>query len=133
MAADTQVLFNGNNRYVVKLMNFDGTAESDVVKVDISTLIGPDGKTVPTSFSVEGILYDVQGFSAVKLEFDASTDDPFAVLSLAGYMDLRGVGGIIDPKSSGYTGDILLTTVAADSGYDGTETYDITLFLRKRQ
>lgn len=133
MAATTRVLMSGNNKHVVKLMNYDGTAENAVVKVDISTLIGPDKVNAPSKFSVESILYDVQGFSAVKLAFDANTDDPFAVLSLAGLMDLRGVGGIIDPASTGHTGDIVLTTIAADTNYDGTESYDITLVLRLKQ
>lgn len=132
MAAVTKVLVNGNNKYVIKLMNFDGTAESAVVKVDISTLTGPTLGVTTGKLAVEGIIYDVQGFSAVKLAWDATTDDPFAVLSLAGYLDYRGVGGLQDPQSGGHVGDIVLTTVAADSAYDGTETYDITLILRKK-
>lgn len=133
MAAVSKVVLDGRNKYIIHLTNFDGTAESAVKKVDISTLVGPDGVNPPSKFTVEAIVYDVQGFSAVKLAFDANTDDPFAVLSLAGTMDLRGIGGYTDPQSTGYTGDIMLTTVAADSNYDGTETYDILLILRKKQ
>lgn len=133
MAAVSRVVFDGRNKYIIHLTNFDGTSESAVKKVDISTLIGPDGVNAPSKFVVESIIYDVQGFSAVKLAFDANTDDVFAVLSLAGTIDLRGVGGYVDPQSTGYTGDIMLTTVAADSAYDGTETYDILLILRKKQ
>lgn len=124
---DVKVVHNGRRRYVVHLTNVsDGTGENDVVKVDVSTLIGPDG-TPPTYTVVEEIQYSIQGFTSVRLEWDATTDDEIATLSSGnGYLNFRQIGGLVDPKSSGTTGDILLTTAGAVSG----ATYDITLVVR---
>jgi hypothetical protein len=123
----TNVLFAGTRRRVVQLLNVsDGTGESDVVKVDVSALTGPDG-SAPTSVAIEAVEYNVQGFTSVRLEFDATTDDKALLLGTgSGTLDFTFAGGIQDPASSGTTGDLLLTTAGAVSG----ATYDITLFLR---
>ena len=127
--ADTvtsQVLFAGTKKRSVKLTNVsDGTGESDVVKVDVSALTGPDG-SAPTSATVEEIWWDIQGFTSVRLEWDATTDDPIAFLSGTGYLDFTQLGGARDPKSTGTTGDIMLTTAGAVSG----ATYTIVLVVR---
>lgn len=124
---DSKVLFAGTRRRVVKLTNIsDGTGESDVVKVDVSALIGPDG-SAPTSVAIEEVQWSIQGFTSVRFEFDATTDDEALTLSAGnGFMNFRDVGGVVDPKSTGTTGDLLLTTAGAVSG----ATYDITLVLR---
>lgn len=127
--ADTvtsQVLFNSRNRRAIKLTNIgDSTGEADVIKFDISTFTGPNG-AVPTSLTVEEIWYNIQGYTSVRLEWDATTDDPIAVLSGSGYLNFKGVGGARDPKSSGTTGDILLTTAGNASG----NTYTIIIVVR---
>lgn len=123
----TNVIFAGTRRRSVQLLNVsDGTGESNVVKVDVSALIGPDG-SAPTYTVVEEIQYAIQGFTSVRLVWDATTDDEIAVLpSGSGYLNFKEAGGLVDPKSSGTTGDILLTTAGAVSG----ATYDITLVIR---
>jgi hypothetical protein len=128
---DTKVLFNGSKLYVVRLTNLsDGTGESAVIKVDISTLTGPDRVNAPSKMKVREINYNINGFTYVRLLWDATTDDEIAHLPTgSGYIDLTGVGGSVDPKSTGATGDILLTTGGAASG----ATYDITLVLEKKQ
>lgn len=124
---DSKVLFAGTRRRVVKLTNIsDGIGESDVVKVDVSALIGPDG-SAPTHVAIEEVQWSIQGFTSVRIEFDATTDDEALTLAAGnGFMNFRDVGGVVDPKSSGTTGDLLLTTAGAVSG----ATYDITLVLR---
>lgn len=124
---NTNVLFNGTRRRVVQLTNVsDGTGESDVVKVDVSALTGPDG-SAPTYIVIEEITWSIQGFTSVRLEFDATTDDEAVVLGAGnGYMNFVNAGGLKDPKSTGTTGDLLLTTAGAVSG----ATYDITLVVR---
>jgi hypothetical protein len=124
---DSKVVFAGTRRRVVKLINIsDGTGESDVVKVDVSALVGPDG-TAPTYIAIDEVQWSIQGFTSVRLEWDATTDDEALVLAAGnGYLNFTNVGGLVDPKSSGTTGDLLLTTAGAVSG----ATYDITLSLR---
>jgi len=124
---DTKVLSATTRKYTLKLTNIsDGTGETTVTKLDISTLVGPDG-TAPTSTVVESIEGMVQGFSSVHLFWDHTTNDEIAVLGTGyTYFDWRDIGGNADPKSSGGTGDILLTTVGASA----TATYDITITLR---
>ena len=127
---DTITMADGLRNHIVRLTNVsDGTGESDVKKVDISTLTGPDGVagTAPDSFAIEYVSWAIQGFSSVRIEFDATTDDEGLVLT--------GVGErvfdppLADPKSTGYTGDIFLTTAGAVNG----ATYDIVLHLKKKQ
>ena len=124
-SVDSIVVFSGTRRRVVRLTNVsDGTGESAVVKVDKSTLTGPDG-TEPTKLVVEKIEYATSGMQ-VRLFWDHTTDDEIAILDGHGCMDWSAVGGLVDPASAGETGDIVLTT----SGHTSGDTYTITLYLR---
>jgi hypothetical protein len=101
----------------------DGTGESAVAKITLSSLIGPQN-IAPTAVKIREILYNIQGFSSVRILFDHTTDDVAAVLPAGtGYMDFTGLNGLMDPRSAGATGNILFTTVGASA----TATYDITL------
>ena len=126
-AVTSNVIFAGSRRYIIQCQNIsDGTGESDVVKVDVSALTGPNG-IAPTSVVIEAVEYSIQGFSSVRIEFDATTDDKALTLGPGfGSLDFSYAGGIKNPKSTGTVGDILFTTAGALSG----ATYDITLFLR---
>ena len=125
----SNVIADGLRNYIIKLTNSsDGTGESAVTKVDISTLTGPDGINSPSYFAVKQIEYDIQGFTSVALYFDATSDDELAFLSGQGFFDYSQAL-FNDPQSSGTTGDIKLTTNGAVSG----ATYDITLHLVKKQ
>ncbi len=127
---DVRPLFIGAQRVAYRLTNIsDGTGESAVVKVDISTLIGPDNIAAPTRTVVEQIEWSIQGFSSIRLFWDHTTDDEIAVLAGAGFKDYRSVGGLCDPGSSGGTGDVLLTT----AGNAANATYDITIVLRLKK
>lgn len=87
----------------------DGTAESAVTKVDISTLPGS-----PTKVRISKMNWTVSGMG-VKVYFDHTTDDLVAVLSGDGEI----CAPLEDPASAGGTGDILFTTfgAAANSSY----------------
>ena len=53
---DTRTLEDGLRNHIVRLTNIsDGTGESDVIKVNISGLTGPDGivGTAPDSFAIK--------------------------------------------------------------------------------
>lgn len=123
---DTKVINRGKRYYVVHLQNrSDGTGESGVTKVDISTLTNAAGATATYSV-VDRIEYSVWGFNHVRLDWDHTTDDEIATLSGQGIIDWQPAGGNVDPKTSGGTGDILLTTNGGASG----SGYDITLWIR---
>lgn len=125
---NTQVVFDGQRRYVVHLTNeSDGTGESAVTKVDISTLTNGAGDTATYS-TVDLIEYSVWGFNYVALEWNATTNDEIAVLFGQSVNDWVAHGGKTDPQSSGSTGDIVLTT---DGGADGSG-YDISIHLRPK-
>jgi len=124
-AVTTNVMYTGGHKYCVLLTNIsDGTGEAAVTKVDASTLVGPDG-TAPTDIVIERVEYVCDGLQ-VRLLWDATTDDVALVLAGSGYFDFTEAGGLHNPKSSGYTGDINLTTNAHTAG-DG---YTVSLYLR---
>lgn len=120
----TKVVFAGKRRYIVHLTNVsDGTGESNVIKVDKSTLTGLNGQE-PTKLVVEKIHYDVSAIR-VLLTWDQTSDETIAVLQNIGKLDWTKEGGLVGANTGG-TGDILLTTANQTVG-DG---YDITLYLR---
>jgi hypothetical protein len=108
-AVNTQVLQAGSVRKFIKFTNLsDGTGESAVVKVDASALAGRAAKNV----SIESIFWSIKGMR-VKVHFDADTDDTALILDGSGYWDFSEFAGIDNPKSTGYTGDIMFTTITA--------------------
>lgn len=123
---DNIVVYKGTRRYVSRHTNVsDGTGEAAVIKVSLAGLVGPDG-TPPTAAVVEEVLWNIQGFTSVRLFWDHTTDDEIKVLTGGGYMDMRPNGGLMDPRTAGGTGDILFTTAGAVAN----ATYDITIVLR---
>jgi hypothetical protein len=124
---NTQVLHNGRKKYSALFTNLsDGTGEAAVKKIDVSTLTGPS-LAVVTYLSIEEIHWDIQGFTDVRLLFDATTDDLAYVMSPGqGFVSFKDQGGLVDPQSTGTTGDLMLTTTGAASG----DTYSITVVCR---
>lgn len=138
-ATTTQTLFDDGGHIVVHLTNVsDGTGESAVTKVDISTFVG--GGTT-TRCALEAIAWQTVGMG-FNLLWDASTDVLFFTTGNAtsqGFIDYvngtgrRGPGtgpgktGITNNAGSGINGDILLTTAGHSSG----DSYVVTLWLRK--
>lgn len=121
---DTVTLFRGTTRCAVRLTNIsDGTGESAVVKVDKSAIAATLGITEPSKIVVEELYWNIQGFNSVRLHFDHTTDDELDVLCNSGYRDYKPFGGLVDPGSSGGTGDIILTTNGGASG----STYSILI------
>ena len=131
--ADTvtsRVLFSATNarKYCVHLTGIsDGTGESNVVKVDRSTLTTPDG-TAPSKIKISTIRWNTQGYQYIKLSWDHTADDTAMVLNGNGYECFDAYGHLVDPNTSvdavtGAIGDLLLTSVGAASG----SSYDITI------
>jgi len=124
-AVTTNVLFSGINRYAARFTNIsDGTGETNVVKIDISALPGS-----PTRTAIEEVSWDVQGFSAIKITWDHSTDDTADVFSGRGARSYKDVSYLFDPASSGGTGDVLFTTLGTNASGN---TYDIVLVIQLR-
>jgi len=139
----TIVLRDDNSHYVIHCTNVsDGTGESAVIKANISTLTMADnghnqGTKVPVSFQVEKVCGNVMGTAATTLEpvglkfaFDAATDDTFLYVGGGEFSyDWRAEGGLTDPRSTTFTGDIVVTFDAKAVAGDG---YSFTLWLRKK-
>lgn len=122
----TQVIAAGPRYHVIHMTNVsDGTGESLVTKVNLSTLSLGNG-VVPTKTSVKEIQWSIQGFTSVRLYWDHTTDNTIAVLAQGnGYSEFGMLGMLSDPASAGGTGNVLLSTAAPIAG----ATYDITLVL----
>lgn len=122
-AVTSQTLVDGERNVVMKFTNVsDGTGESAVLKVDVSTLSG-----APTSVKITKVQYDIQGMS-VTLLWDATTDVTAVVLGTGqATLDFTKAGGLINNAGVGVTGDILLTTVGHTLG----DTYSIVLHMKK--
>ena len=123
---DTKVIRNGK-LYIINLQNrSDGTGETNVRKVDLNnTLLSNDGK-IATYSSIWRIEYSVFGFSQVRLDWQATVADEIATMSGNGLIDWSLEGGNVDPRSAGFTGDILLSTLGAVANAG----YDITVWMR---
>lgn len=127
---------DSGTHYVIHMTNIsDGTGESAVIKADKSAIAAAKDGAEAASLDIEQVRWAIQGFTSVRLLWDHTTDDVALALTGNGYDDFRGetgmggynTGSLKDPRSSGGTGDVLLTTAGAVSG----ATYDITLWLRK--
>lgn len=98
--------------------------ESDVQKVDISTLTAPSGGS-PSKVTVDKLDWAIDGINYVILEFDRTTDVEIDTLTGHHSRDYCKYGGLHDDGSGG-NGDIILTT---DGVTDGG-AYDIFIELR---
>lgn len=121
----TTELFSGQRRSVHHFTGrSDGTGETTVQKVDISSLSGPDG-SAPSAVTVEAVEWVIQGYASIDLLWDHTSDVQITVLSGSGEYDWTSAGGKHDSGSGG-SGDVLLTSNGASAG----DTYDITLWLK---
>lgn len=127
-AVNTTVVYESPRYYVVQFTNTsDGTGESDVTKVDVSTLTGPSGETC-VDVVLEEITWSIKGFAYVAMEWDADTDDVLETLAGDGYKSYEFVAGLHNPKSTGWNGDVLITT----GGAVADSIYNIVCTFRKR-
>ena len=124
---DTLVLLNGQREYIVRFTNIsDGTGETNVTKITASGILDSNGKQI-SGFAIKKVNWSIFGFTSVRLYFDATTDDEALVLG-------SGTGcrefdpPMLDPRSAGTTGNIILSTNAPAAAGN---TYDIYLTLVK--
>jgi hypothetical protein len=129
-AVTTTTIQDGDRIAVIQLTNTsDGTGESAVTKIDVSSLAAnSSNKQACTGVKLGRIVYSTFGMS-VKLLWDATTNTICWDLN-ADYTtdeDFTVFGGIQNTAGSGKTGDIALTTTGHSSG----DSYVIVLTLIK--
>ena len=116
----------GAAQYVLTNLS-DGTGESAVTKVDVSALDG-----TPDQVVIERIVYATRGMG-VDLLWDADTDDLAFHIPAddGGDIDFtmgRAWQGLLNPMSTGATGDLKLTT----QGHSVGDRYSVVLYMRKK-
>jgi hypothetical protein len=124
-AVTSQTILDGERLFIAKFTNIsDGTGETAVVKIDVSTLN-------PNSFGLacNGVklnkIYGTTHGMEVRILWDATTDVfAWQIPQNSNYlMDLSSFGGIPNNAGAGKTGDVLFTTSDASSG----DMYSIVL------
>ena len=117
-AVTSQTILDGERLFIAKFTNIsDGTGETAVVKIDVSTL-------APNSFNLacNGVklnkIYATTHGMEVRILWDASTDVfAWQIPQNTNYlMDLSSFGGIPNNAGAGVTGDVLFTTADASAG-----------------
>lgn len=127
-AVTTQILFDGAKTAVIKFTDVsDGTGESNVLKVDVSSLSTYQGKTC-RAVDIERIYASTHGMG-VDIKWDATTPALAATIpqNTMQFWDLSDFGGLVNNAGTGKTGDIVFSTFDASSG----DRYTIILYMRK--
>ena len=119
--AERNVVYQFTNRS-------DGSGEAAVKKVNVSALNPNSNGQACSQVRIMQIWFSTVGMS-VELLWDATTDDLAWAMqeNLVDSFDFRNVGGLKNPESSGFSGDLMLTTI----GHTNTDTYNITIAMRK--
>ena len=126
---DKRTIHDGPRNLVVEAFML-GDASGEETATNLIAVSGYAGHGVDwDEVSVTKIVHSLTGFS-VNLLWDATTDDEFAQISgdNAGTLDYSGMGGLINPGTTGFTGDIMFTTVGLGAGDKG----NIVLHMKKR-
>jgi len=129
-AVATQTIQDDGKTAIFRFTNVsDGTGESAVVKIDVSSL-APDPMTnaACSSVTIQKIYYTTIGMG-VKIFFDATTDVLAWQLNAdwTDTLDFSDFTGIPNNSGSGKTGDIAFTTVGHSSG----DVYNIVIQVSK--
>ena len=117
-AVTTQVLEDGERLYIAKFTDIsDGTGESAVVKVDVTTLNRNAFNLACNGLKLNKIWAQTDGMG-LNILWDATTDVivetvPQNIMYTADYSSF---GGIPNNSGAGKTGNVLFTTVAASAG-----------------
>jgi len=129
-AVATQTIQDDGKTAIFRFTNVsDGTGESAVVKIDVSSL-APDPMTnaACSSVTLQKIYYTTIGMG-VKIFFDADTDVLAWQLNAdwTDTLEFSDSTGIPNNSGTGKTGDIAFTTVGHSSG----DVYNIVIRVSK--
>lgn len=126
-AVTSQTIFDGEREAVLKFTNIsDGTGETAVLKVDVSTLNPNSRGRACDGVTLERIHASINGMSVAVL-WDATADVPAVILAPGMYTFKHDRIQIPNDAGAGKTGDVLFTTIGATSG----DTYSIVLEMVK--
>ena len=117
-AVATQTLFDGERMAIMKFTNLsDGTGESKVLKVDVSTLTSSASGKACDGVTITKIHASTHGLE-VQIYWDATTDVfCWCVPQNSTYtMDFEKFGGLTNNAGAGVTGDVLFSTADASAG-----------------
>jgi hypothetical protein len=124
-AVSSQTLLDGDRLVIQKFTNIsDGTGETAVVKVDVSTLAPNTNGSACTGVKINRIWSAVHGME-VRILWDADVNVfAWQATSNGPYlMDFSCFGGISNNAGTGKNGDIAFSTHDASAG----DTYTIVL------
>jgi hypothetical protein len=117
-AVGTQTLLDGERMAIMKFTNLsDGTGESKVLKVDVSTLTSSASGKTCDGVTITKIHISTHGLE-VQIYWDATTDVfCWCVTQNSTYtMDFEKFGGLTNNAGAGVTGDVLFSTADASAG-----------------
>jgi len=117
-AVASQTILDGERLFIAKFTNIsDGTGETAVVKIDVSTLAANSFGLACNGVKINKIYATTHGME-VRILWDATTDVfVWQIPQNSNYlMDLSSFGGIPNNAGAGSTGDVLFTTADASSG-----------------
>jgi hypothetical protein len=117
-AVASQTLLDGERLFIAKFTNIsDGTGETAVVKIDVTTLARNAFNLACNGVKINKIWATTHGME-VRILWDASTD-VFAWLipqNTNYLLDFSSFGGLQNNAGTGVNGNVLFTTSDASSG-----------------
>jgi hypothetical protein len=117
-AVTSQTILDGDRLFIGKFTNFsDGTGESGVIKIDVSTLARDQYNKACNGLILNKVWATTHGME-VQILWDATTDAfCWMIPQNTNYlMDFSSFGGIKNNAGAGKTGDLLFTTRDASAG-----------------
>ena len=117
-AVTSQTILDGERLFIAKFTNIsDGTGESGVIKINVSTLTPNAFGLACNGVKINKIWATTHGME-VRILFDATTDAfAWQIPQNTNYMmDFSSFGGIPNNAGAGVTGNVLFTTADASSG-----------------
>ena len=124
-AVTSQTILDGERLFIAKFTNIsDGTGETAVLKIDVSTLAPNSFNLACNGVKINKIYGSTHGMQ-VRILFDATTDQfAWQLPQNSNYlMDFSSFGGIPNNAGAGVTGDVLFTTSDQTAG----DMYSIVL------
>ena len=117
-AVTSQTILDGERLFIAKFTNIsDGTGESAVTKIDVSSLSANGSGLACNGVKINKIFAMTEGMS-VDILWDATVDALCVTIpqNQMYKMDYSCFGGISNNAGAGVTGDVQFTTVGAASG-----------------
>lgn len=130
-AVTSQTILDGERLFIGKFTNIsDGTGETGVIKIDVSTLTPSAAGNACNGIKINKIWAQTMGM-AVDILWDANTDLLCETIPENQFylMDYSSFGGLPNNAGTGVTGDVLFSTVGAAAGdrytivIEGIKTY----------